>query len=154
MLISFDLDDTLICHDLQVPREPLRAPGWKRFQVQEPLRLGTVDLAQNLQNDGHQLMIYTTSLRKPSQVKRWLGFYGFRASEVINADLHARKVGQMARQYSKLPSYFGVSLHVDDENFCAMGDRFGFKWLMIEPRDLGWTDKVLAAVREIETQKP
>ncbi|MBW3634924.1 MAG: hypothetical protein KY445_00485 [Armatimonadetes bacterium] len=153
MRISFDLDDTLICYNPQVPREPNRVPLWWRWKEQEPLRLGTVDLAQQLQEAGHELMVYTTSLRNPAQVKRWLGFYGFRAAAVINAELHAKAISHKERHYSKMPWRFDVALHVDDENFVEVGQKFGMSWLLIATHDLEWTAKILKAVQDIEMQK-
>ncbi|HEX9997779.1 MAG TPA: hypothetical protein VGB45_11590 [Abditibacterium sp.] len=152
MIISFDLDETLICYESQIPREPNRVPFWWRFREQEPLRLGTVALAQQLQNAGHKLMIYTTSSRNPKQVKRWLGFYGFHATAVINADIHAKVISKTERSFSKMPSRFDVDLHIDDEDFVEMGHKFGFRWLLISPHDLSWKERVLEAVAEIETQ--
>lgn len=152
MRISFDLDDTLICYDPQVPREPKRVPFLWRWKPQEPLRLGIVSLAEQLQNAGHELVVYTTSARNPAQVKRWLKLYGFRAKAVVNADLHAKSIPQQERVCSKMPSRFGIALHVDDEDFVEMGRKFGFTWLLISPHDLEWTAQVLKAVGEIENQ--
>ena len=40
MRISFDLDDTLICYQPHVPREPPPSWAWRLVIQDEPLRLG------------------------------------------------------------------------------------------------------------------
>lgn len=150
MRISFDLDDTLICYSPDVPPEPSSIPLWWRWREHEPLRLGAVSLLREL-GEKHELWIYTTSNREPKQVKRWLGFYGIKIGSVVNADFHARVV--RSREWSKLPSHFGIALHVDDEDFADLGARFGFKWFVVSPADLDWADKVRGAVARLEALK-
>lgn len=147
MRISFDLDDTLICYASDALHESLRVPLWGRWRQWEPLRLGAAPLLRELQ-DRHELWIYTTSLREPRAVKRWLSLYGVRIYSVINADLHAKQV--RSREWSKLPSHFGITLHMDDEDFRHLGEQFGFEWLLISPNDPNWADKVRAAVARLE----
>jgi hypothetical protein len=64
MIISFDLDDTLI-------------PGTKRFATEkrsffqrlpgiEEIRIGTIELMKAFQLNGHKVYVYTTSLRSES----------------------------------------------------------------------------------------
>lgn len=148
MRISFDLDDTLICYDLAIPREPNRVSPWWKWKYHEPLRLGAVELHRELIKRGHEIWIYTTSYRHPRDVKRWLGFYGMPVSSVINAQMHSRICGADAREYSKLPAQFQIALHIDDE-VRDWGERFGFRWLTIAPDDKDWAAKVLAAVDEL-----
>lgn len=86
MIISFDLDDTLI-------------PGIKKFETEKrsifqklcgitKIRLGTVELMKSLKLQGHQIYIYTTSLRPASRI--WYTFYtyGIRLDKVINQKKH------------------------------------------------------------------
>ena len=145
MRLSFDLDDTLICYDPQVPREPLRLPIWQRWRQVEPLRLGAVSLLREL-GEQHEIWIYTTSYRDPRAVKRWLNWHQIKVETVVNAEFHARVVRS---KWSKLPSHFGIALHVDDENFAHLGEQFGFRWLTVSPGDLGWAERVRAAVAEL-----
>jgi len=149
MRISFDLDDTLICYDPKIPREANRVSPLWRWKYNEPMRLGAVDLVRQLQNEGHEIWIYTTSFRNPKDVRRWLGFYGFKTTSVINADLHSKLVSRQNRSFSKFPSHFQIALHIDDEDFSEMGAKFGFVWLTVSPYELNWTDKVLKAVQDI-----
>ena len=149
MLISFGLDDTLICYAPATPREPERVPVWWKWKKHEPLRLGAVDLVRELAGRDHEIWIYTTSYRHPREVKRWLSFYGIEVSSVINAEIHGQIGGADARQFTKLPAHFGIALHIDDEQR-DWGERFGFRWLMVAPADEKWAAKVLAAVSELE----
>ena len=145
MRISFDLDDTLICYDPNVPREPLQLPFWRRYRTVEPLRLGAVSLLRELAQQ-HEIWIYTTSYRDPRAVKHWLAWHQIKVETIVNAEFHARVVRS---KWSKLPSHFGIALHVDDEDFADLGEQFGFKWLVVAPDDLSWADKVRAAVAEL-----
>ena len=149
MRISFDLDDTLICYDLATPREPDRVPAWWQWKYREPLRLGAVELQRELAGRGHEIWIYTTSFRRPREVKRWLSFYGMRVASVVNAHRHKQIRGVAARECSKLPAHFQIALHVDDE-LRDWGERFGFRWLTVAPTDANWTEKILAAVDKLE----
>lgn len=86
MIISFDLDDTLI-------------PGTKKFETEkqnliqkicrlEKIRKDTITLMRRLRKDMHILFIYTTSLRKTSST--WFLFftYGIRIARIINHEEH------------------------------------------------------------------
>jgi hypothetical protein len=153
MRISFDLDDTLICYDPAVPREPVRVPWWARHWYEEPLRLGTCELMAEISRRGHDIWIYTTSGRRPKAVTRWLHFYGIRVSAVINADMHqqlgAREVG--GYRLTKYPPAFDIALHIDDEGILPRGHEHVFRVVQLRPADLEWTKRVLEAVIEVET---
>ncbi|HEX8957573.1 MAG TPA: hypothetical protein VF798_14930 [Burkholderiaceae bacterium] len=88
MRISFDLDDTLICCRLEVPREPRLSWHRRLLSSQEPLRRGAVALMRQLRHEGWELWIYTTSLRKPAAVRRWFRFHGIDIARVINQEVH------------------------------------------------------------------
>ncbi len=150
MRISFDLDDTLICTNPAIPREPDRVPAWWKWKYHEPLRLGAVALHRELRQRGHEIWIYTTSHRHPRDVARWLRFYGMPVSSVVNADRHGRICSADARECSKLPAHFNIALHVDDEQRAQWGERFGFRWLTVASNDMDWVPKVLAVVAELE----
>lgn len=149
MRISFDLDDTLICYEPEIPREKCRVPFWARLVgAPEPLREGAVQLLRELIDSGHEIWIYTTSCREPKAVKRWLGFYGIPIQSVINAEVHARAVPErMRRTASKAPAAFGIALHIDDEDSIS-GD---FELLTISKSDENWADKVRETVRRLES---
>ncbi len=154
MRISFDLDDTLICSDPAVPREPDPVPFWLRSWFAEPLRLGTVQLMNQLRQDGWEIFIYTTSYRSPQSVKRWFGFFGVPIAAVINQEMHDKIVGENGceRTVSKHPPTFDIDLHVDDlEGVRQEGKENNFDVVIVQTNDENWTDRVLeAAARKAE----
>lgn len=152
MRISFDLDDTLICYGSETPCE--NPPRWYRrvFTTKEPLRLGTPSLMNQLEVQGWELWIFTTSNRKPRAVRRWLKSYGIRIDGVINQtiyDEHNQRVG-FYRPPSKNPAAFGIDLHVDDsEGVQLEGIEHGFRVVVVSPDDDQWAAKVLTATEEL-----
>ncbi len=153
MIISFDLDDTLICLDSEVPKEATRVPFIWRLFYKEPLRRGTVELMRRLTDQGWQIAIYTTSFRSVSSVKRFFKFYGVSLVKVVNQPIHVREVigNRKIPLPSKYPSKFGFKLHVDDqESFISDGARFGFDVIVVNSDDLNWTQKVLAKAEQIK----
>jgi hypothetical protein len=146
------LDDTLICYAPQVPREPNRAPWWRKLflgECDEPMRLGAPALLLELQLQGHEIWIYTTSFRAPRDVQRWLRLYGVRISTVVNQEIHERCVRRDQRDgCSKFPPAFHIDLHIDDEEGVAeSGARLGFRVLRVAPEDPAWADKVRGTVQ-------
>src|SRR5262245_1212584 len=153
MRISFDLDDTLICYQGSVPYEtPLRWPAsW--LVRDEPLRAGARSLVGELWRRGWEVWVYTTSLRDPLSVRIWLWLHGVRVARVINQDVHDahfRRHPTHRHVPSKNPAAFGIALHVDDSDGVRMeGDLHGFRVVVLDPNDLDWTNKVLAAVERM-----
>ncbi len=155
MRISFDLDDTLICYQPYVPREPA-LPWYLRLVVDdEPLRLGARTLMQNLRERGWDIWIYTTSNRAPAAVRRWLRYHGVCIAGVINQDLHDAHLVRTSRERlpSKNPAAFGIALHVDDSDGVSIeGNLYGFDVVVVAPDDAAWVEKVLLAVEELESR--
>ena len=153
MRISFDLDDTLICYGAGVPSEP-PLPLLLRWLVgDEPLRLGTHALMTELRARGWETWIYTTSYRRPAQVRRWLRFHGVAVADVINQDTHEAVLRDRIDGYrpTKYPPAFGIDLHVDDSDGVRIeGEQHGFSVVVVRPDDRDWTEKVLAAVTAIK----
>ncbi len=153
MRISFDLDDTLICYGAEVPNEPPLPPLLRWLVADEPLRLGTRALMTELRARDWEPWIYTTSYRRPAQVRRWLWFHGVAVAGVINQDAHeaffrARPDGHWPTKY---PPAFVIDLHVDDSDGVRMeAEQHGFSVVMIRPDDRKWTNKVLAAVASMD----
>lgn len=149
MRISFDLDDTLICYAGNVPAEP--RPAWFRTLLapREPMRLGTRELAGELKKLGWEIWVYTTSYRTPASIRRWMKGYGIDVTGIVNQTIHERKMAMLDGQApSKHPRLFGIDLHVDDcDGVKLEGKWFGFDVVVVEPSDVGWTKKVLEAVR-------
>ena len=154
MRISFDLDDTLICHGGTVPCE--RRLSWllRAWLGGEPLRRGAVALAATLRADGHELWVYTTSHRNARRVRRWLRVHGVRVDRVVNGAEHDRCFGAGSSP-TKRPHAFGIDLHVDDAPGVKIeGDRHGFAVCVVDPADERWTEQVLAAVAAHRTRGP
>jgi beta-phosphoglucomutase-like phosphatase (HAD superfamily) len=156
--ISFDLDDTLVCHGGGACSEP--RPSWVSRLVHwapdEPLRRGAPDLIHTLQDRGWEVWIYTTSYRPPRSVRRWLRSYQIEIERVINQVEHDSQVVKQSDPFvkpapSKNPRAFGIRLHVDDsEGVAEEGRRHGFHVVVIRPDDPNWAATVLAEARSIE----
>ena len=155
MRISFDVDDTLVCYGDEVAYEPSRVPLLLRPWFTEPLRAGAPDLMRELIRDGHEVWIYTTSLRDPWHMKRWLGFYGVRITDVINDTIHMAYLKKHGYQRgpSKLPSAWRIDLHVDDsEGVQWEGNEHGFSVVVVAPDDPDWAQKVRTAVARLASR--
>jgi hypothetical protein len=146
-LITFDLDDTLICWQSEIPTEHVSLPWhYKWFNI-EPLRYGTVDLFKQLRNYGWQIGIYTTSHRKPKYIKKLFNLHGLNLDLVINQDKHEKIIKNLLvkRKPSKLPNRVNSMLHIDNsEGVLIEGKRFHFRVLIVDPLDYNWTEKILA----------
>lgn len=150
MTISFDLDDTLIPTSKNVELEP-RSLLLRLLGV-EVLRFGTRDLIRSLKTSGHRIVIYTTSFRSSSRIKFMFLLYGIPVSEAIDRSTHNARLGSRASSHSKLPSAFGIDLHIDDLPGLAIeADRHGFRAYIVEREDPDWTNKVLSEVAGIES---
>lgn len=150
MLISFDLDDTLICYGESVPREPNPVPWPLRYWRREPVRAGTRQLLRTLTAEGWRIAVYTTSFRSPRSIARLLRAYGARPEVIVNQSLHRAAVERAGLRCAptKLPSLFGIHLHVDDsEGVAEEGRRHGFPVVLVRPDDAQWTKTVLDAAR-------
>jgi hypothetical protein len=149
MRISFDIDDTLVCGTMAPTEQHL---SWfNRWRYHELMRAGTRALMHALKERRSDLWIYTTSYRSPRYLRGWFRGIGIRLGGVVNQDRHERllKRFQFGNEYppSKFPSAYGIDLHIDDsEGVAEEGRRFGFRVLVIDPKDLDWTAKVLARV--------
>lgn len=147
MLITFDLDDTLICWQPEIPTEPVNLPWHHKWFRPEPLRYGTVGLFKQLRNYGWQIGIYTTSHRKSTYIKKLFNLHGLKLDIVVNQDRHEKIIKNLRekRKPSKLPNRVNAQLHIDDsEGVVAEGKRFNFRTLVVDPLDNNWTTKVLA----------
>jgi FMN phosphatase YigB (HAD superfamily) len=114
MIISFDLDDTLI-------------PGTKTFDTEdqnliqkltgiERIRKGTIELFKELRSRGHNIYIYTTSFR-PTIKAKLMFLSGIPVDRVINQPCHDRELKENKTRCSKFPPAFGIDVHVDDSTW-------------------------------------
>lgn len=147
--VSFDVDDTLVCHGRSAPIEASRLPDIIHRWFGEPLRHGTGSLVRELRRRGCSVWIYTTSGRTPFYIRRWLLLHGIRVDGVVNSERHRAglAVYGFSRLPSKFPPAFGIDLHVDDSDGVRMeGDAHGFRVVVVRPDDEHWTARVLDAV--------
>jgi len=145
MIISFDLDDTLI-------------PGTKTFGTEkqtfiqrltglEKIRYGTVHLFRELRSNGHSIYIYTTSFRPAARTRLTFYLYGIPVDKVINQQLHDRELRENKTRTSKYPPAFGIDVHVDDSPGLRIeGERFDFRTIIVDENDKDWTRTVLRSL--------
>jgi hypothetical protein len=153
MRISFDVDDTLVLHGLDVTPERGRLPALLHRWFVEPLRRGTCSLMSELRRRGCSVWIYTSSGRTSFDIRLWMFLHGIRVDGVVNDERPRRELAR--RRFSRLPSKyppaFGIDLHVDDSEGVLMeGQEYGFRVLVVSPNDERWTERVLNAVGQIK----
>lgn len=154
MRIAFDLDDTLFGQ--KFPLEPAPRGLLARVTYHERLRIGTVGLLDVLNRMGHEVWIYTTSLRSPTAVRRTFWLHGARVRRIINQKHHAAKraiLGEAFWTVSKYPPAWNIDVLIDDSELVLQESRrFGFKVIQILPTDANWTtivfDELDTAMRE------
>lgn len=147
MRIAFDLDGTLI--PARGGTESVRfAP--LRLVFRERLRPGARQLLRDLAADGHDVWIYTTSLRSPLYLHAWFRLLGVCLGGVVNKLRHdAALVGAPVevRGLSKFPPAFGIDLLVDDLPGVAVeGQRHGFRVAVVPAEGSEWVSVVRRAV--------
>ncbi|MDE7400016.1 MAG: HAD family hydrolase [Oscillospiraceae bacterium] len=151
MRISFDLDDTLFVNsDKFAVEKPLRFPLNRLFK--ERLRLGTIDLLEQLRSLGIEVWIYTTSFRSERYIRGLFRCYGIRLDGVVNGKRHAIEVQSDKREPmpSKYPSKYKIDLHIDDDiSVKQNGDTYGFRVMIIGENDSDWTRKIIKRVEQI-----
>lgn len=151
MKISFDLDDTLIISGKNAFYEPLIKFPYSIF-YRECLRKGTVSLCKELVLLGYDICVYTTSERPIKYIKRLFQLYGIQLHNIINQKIH-QSIVQRNRQEvmpSKVPSKFGIDLHIDDDITVKQnGIQYGYNVLIIDKNDILWDKKVLDEAKRI-----
>lgn len=142
MIISFDIDNTLISYSDEFPLEERE---WKaKMLAAEPIRKGTIRLFKELESRGHEVWIYTTSFRTKFNLKRTFWAYGLSPSKIINETINLKLLKKHGSKASKNPKLFGIDLHIDDtEGVGIEGERYGFRTIIISPDDLDWVEQVL-----------
>lgn len=155
MKISFDLDDTLILTDKDaVYEKPVKL--FKAFFFKEKLREGIRELCKELKDLGYEICVYTTSERSIRYIKSLFDVYGIKLHSVINLQVHMGVVQGNRKEImpSKVPSRFGIDLHIDDDvSVKQNGIQFGFNVLIISKNDIEWTVKVLNEAKRIKKIK-
>ena len=83
MRISFDLDEVLFVDPNRYETEKaLRFPLNRLFP--ERLRKGTVDLIHELQRQGFEVWVYTSSFRTETYIRALFRNYGIRFDQIVN----------------------------------------------------------------------
>ena len=139
MIISFDLDDTIISKT----KFPLEKETFvHRILGIERIRLGTKDLFKELRVRGHKIYIYTTSFRSKSKIRFMFYAYGICVDYVINQKSHIKNVN--GKSISKFPPQFGIDIHIDDSQGVKMeGEKHGFRTIIVLDNDENWTSKII-----------
>jgi hypothetical protein len=155
MKVSFDLDDTLILsHGSRLCEPPPRFPFSLFYR--ERLRKGTAALCHELSALGCEICVYTTSERPTGYIRRLFRLHGIRLGIVVNRQIHEALVQGNRKEImpSKVPSRFGIALHVDDDATVRdNGIAHGFRVLIVNRDDDAWAGKVLNELKKIMKMK-
>jgi len=152
MIISFDIDDTLIPYsdEFETEEETLIS----KILGAESIRKGTIDLFYELEKRDHEIWIYTTSFRSILNLKKTFKSYGLNPSKIINENINQKLLKKHNCKASKNPKLFGIDLHIDDSKGVEMeGNRFGFNTIIIRTEDKDWVNKILTEIKSLPTFK-
>ncbi len=151
MKVSFDLDGVLFVNPEECEVEPaLRFPLNRLFP--DRLRKGTVQLIHELRSRKFEVWVYTSSFRTVTYIRALFRNYHVTLDEIINAQRHEVEVQVKHKQRlpDKMPGYYRIGLHVDDENHVMeQSHLYGFRALQIAGPDPDWAEKVLAEAERI-----
>lgn len=156
--ISFDLDGVLFVDPNKYETEP-PLPSPLNLIYPNRLRKGTVQLIHELQNQGFEVLVYTSSYRSELYIRALFLHYRISFDQIINADKHNEEIQSKSNVQlpSKMPSQYRISLHIDDEEIVVKnGKAYGFRVLRINEPDPEWAEKILKEanrIRRIETQQ-
>ena len=151
MRVSFDLDEVLFVSPETHKTEP-ELPFPLRNFFRERLRLGTPDLIRELQRQGYEVWVYTSSFRSESYIRRLFRCYGVRFDGIVNGERHLREVQRNSTTQlpQKLPNRYRISLHIDDEAvICTSAGQYGFRAYQLDAQDDDWKEKILAQADRI-----
>lgn len=151
MRISFDLDEVLFVNPETHKTEP-QLPFPLRNIYRERLRLGTPELIWELQIQGYEVWIYTSSFRSESYIRRLFRHYGVRLDGIVNGTRHLKEVQRDNKAVlpQKLPNRYRISLHVDDEEvICTAAGQYGFRAYQLNAQDDDWKEKIIEQADKI-----
>ena len=151
MRVSFDLDEVLFVSPLTHKTEPqLPYPLYKIFK--ERIREGTPRLIHSLQEDDFEVWVCTSSFRSEPYIKGLFRCYGITFDGIINGTRHLREVQRKNATIlpQKLPNWYRISLHVDDEeSVCRNGRQYGYRTYQLDAPDDEWVEKIIQRAKEI-----
>ena len=151
MRVSFDLDDVLFVSPEKHETEPAPRYPYNRL-FPDRLRKGTPRLIHALQERGYEVWIYTSSFRTEVYLKALFRAYGVRFDGIVNAQRHNNEVqrGHSEPLPQKLPNFYHISLHVDDERVVQENAlRYGYRVMRVYDEDEHWVEKVLSEADRI-----
>ena len=155
MRISFDLDEVLFVSPDDHETEPLlKFP--MNVIYKERLRRGTPKLMSELQKRGYEVWVYTSSFRSTRYISGLFRHYGVKFDGIVNAQRHLKEVQRDRKETlpQKVPPYFGISLHVDDEDVVVnYGRQYGFNVYQLDDQDEEWVEKIIQRADEVRRKK-
>lgn len=142
MIISFDLDDTLI-----PPRETDFPTEQRNFFQKalgvERIRHRASELFRHLKGQGHKVGIYTTSYRPKFKLRFHLLTYGISPDFIITEKENRQELSKRQINCSKYPPAFNIDLHIDDSlGVEREGQTYNFQTIIIKKDDIDWFDKI------------
>ncbi|HAV00063.1 MAG TPA: hypothetical protein DCW47_02560 [Lachnospiraceae bacterium] len=155
MRVSFDLDEVLfVSPDTHKTEPPPIFPFNMIFK--ERLRLGAPGLIRALRDLGYEVWVYTSSFRSEGYIRTLFLLYGVRFDQIVNGTRHLKEVQRGRKQTlpQKVPSHYGISLHIDDESvICTYGREYGFEAFQLEAQDDDWKEKVLERAFQVRRKR-
>ena len=151
MRVSFDLDEVLFVSPETHKTEP-QLPFPLRNIYRERLRLGTPELIWELQIQGYEVWIYTSSFRSEGYIRRLFRCYGVRLDGIVNGTRHLKEVQRNNKTVlpQKLPNRYRISLHIDDESvICSSAGQYGFRAYQLNAQDDDWGRKIIEQAEHI-----
>jgi len=146
--ISFDLDSTLIPNGKEFETE-YRSLIARMFGIEE-IRKGAFELIRDLQNQGFEIHIYTTSFRTKRKIRRTLKYYGIRVNRIINEKENRKILKSKNINSSKYPPAFGFDLHIDDLKGVGIeSKRLNFNAIIISPSDKNWSENIKNGIKTL-----
>ena len=155
MIISFDLDGVLFVDPKYCEIEPLLPHPFDWFYP-DLLRKGTVDLIHRLQEQKFDVWVYTSSFRRERYIRWLFRHYHVKFDKIINGTRHEKEVqrDKKMRLPSKMPNYYRISLHIDDEEAVfKSGKEYGFRVLLVNGPDPHWAERVLEEANRLRGTK-
>lgn len=146
--VSFDLDDTLICGDVQaeIPRF-----SWLTVMLSDgPLRKGTADLFDWLRRRGCSIGVYTSSYRSIWHLKLLFWNYGIKTDFLINQFVHELHFKNKPYVPIKNPYFFNIDIHIDDESSVKSATQNQLcQVILLSKNNDDWKEEIKHKVREL-----
>ena len=157
MKIAFDLDDTLLPHMQDFTTEASAIPLASRCLPIWRLRLGTRQLILELQDQGHEVWIYTRSQRSQSMIFWMFLLNGMRLQGIVNDRRHHLAIKTQPRELQlcfKLPPMFGIDILFDDAAYVRdAGITADFRVVQVNPHNPQWSSQVKESIEELKAAK-